>query len=512
MVPIAQRQVNSSNPLSLFRQSAWAAAAAVTLTAARFALVAVVARRLSQAGFGQFAYAQWLVDLTFLVCSFGATGVVSRYAAEYRTRPERLAALMVRWRPFAFGLPVLASGAVLLGALLSGLHLNATALSMLTIWTAANGLWAMQTAALAGLQRFDLIFRANALAAVIMLAGVLVLPLQGEDIAMLFGLMAIACGAAATVGIHAVRQLTAGAVGSIEPDGWRSIRGYAFNIWITALLWSLVWSRGEMPVVRAYLGDAGVAQYAAALTLFGWAIQGVMLAVSGVAPQLTMLWGSGRRDEAIAIARSVMDVQLLFCGAGALLLICLGPELVSLAFGSTYREAAEPLAIFAVGLVAMAMSSQNHMLQIATEARFSRNTMLFGLVLMFCAAMLLTPVYGLNGAAFARSGTMLLLTVVSLVVVTRRWGRDSVSSRNVLIVAIVIGVSAIAVASDYASALGFRVVLLGMTLALLTLSMQDRNHRLLVLLLPRAILLRFHKHRASVRTARRVEVVDNSHK
>lgn len=493
--------------MSLVRHSAWAAAAAVTLTAARFALVAIVARQLSQAGFGQFAYAQWLVDLTFLVCSLGATGVVSRYAAEYRTRPERLAALMVRWRPFAFGLPVLASGAVLLGALLSGLHLDAAALSMLAIWTAANGLWAMQTAVLVGLQRFDLIFRANALAAVIMLTGVSVLPLQGEDIALLFGLMAIACGAAATVGIHAVRQLTAGAVGSIEPDGWRSIRGYAFNIWITALLWSLVWSRGEMPIVRAYLGDVGVAQYAAAMILFGGAVQGVMLAASGVAPQLTMLWGSGRRDEAIATARTVMDVQLLFCGAGALLLICLGPELVSLAFGSTYRQASAPLAIFAVGLLAIALSSQNHLLQIATDARFNRNTTLLGLVLLFGAVILLTPLYGLSGAAIARAGTMLLLALISMVVVVRRWGRESISSRNILIVALVIGVSATTVAWEDGSTAMSRVILLCIALLILALSIRDRHGRLLVLVLPRVVLRRTLEGNAPAQTEERVDSV-----
>lgn len=470
--------------MSLIRHSAWAAAAAITLTAARFALVAIVARRLLPVGFGQFAYAQWLVDLAFLVCSLGATGVASRYIAEYRTRPERLAALMVRWRPFAFGLPVLASGAVLLGALLSGLHLDGPALSMLALWAVTNGFWSMQTAALTGLQRFDLVFRANVLAAVIMLTGVLVLPLYGDSVVLLFGLMAIACGAAATVGIPAIRHLAASPVGSIEPGGWRSIRGYAVNIWITALLWSLVWSRGEMPIVRAYLGDAGVAQYAAAMTLFGGAIQGVMLAVSGVAPQLTMLWGSGRRKEAIATARTVMDVQLLFCGAGALLLICLGPELVSAAFGNTYREASAPLAIFALGLLAMAVSSQNHVLQIETDARFSRNTTLIGLVLLFTAAIVLTPRYGLSGAAMARAGTMLLLALISIVVVARRWGLESISAQNVLVVTAVVGASAAALAWNKGSDVLERAALLGAALFMLAALLRDRNGRLLSLALP----------------------------
>jgi O-antigen/teichoic acid export membrane protein len=470
--------------VSLVRQSVWAAAAAITLTAARFALVAIVARRLSQVGFGRFAYAQWLVDVAFLVCSLGVTGVASRYVAEYRTRPERLAALLVRWRPFAFGLPILASGAMLLGAQISDLRPGLAASATLLLWAAANGLWAMQTAVLSGLQRFDLIFRANVLAAAIMLTGALMLPLHRDDIALLFALMALACAAAATVGIAATRHLVSGVVGSIEPDGWRRIREYAFNIWITALLWSLVWSRGEMPIVRGYLGDAGVAQYAAAMTLFGGAIQGVMLAVSGVAPQLTMLWGGGRRDEAVATARAVMDVQLLFCAAGALLLICLGPELISLAFGSAYRQASGPLSILAVGLLATSVSSHNHVLQIATDARFSRDIMLFGLVLLFGAAVLLTPLYGLVGSAIARAGTMLVLAVVSLVVVARRWGWQSIPGRNVLIVTIVVGVSAFAAAWEHRGAVVVRVILLSIALTVLALSVRDRHGRLLSAVVP----------------------------
>lgn len=463
------------------------------MTASRFALTAIVARRLSEDTFGQFAYAQWLVDLAFLACSFGATGVASRYLAEYRTQPDLLAAFMARWRPFAFGLPFLASGAVVLGAQVSNLRISATAFAMLALWTGANGYWLMQTAALTGLQRFDQIFRANVLGAVVMLVGVVVLPLNGDAIAKLFGLMAAASAAASIVGIALTRRRAFASTGIIERASWRRIRSYAFNIWVTALLWSLVWSRGEMPIVRSYLGDAGVASYAAAMTLFGGFIQGVMLAVSGVAPQLTMLWGSGRRDEAIATARTVMDIQLLLCGAGALVLIFVGKELVALAFGSSYQQASAPLAIFAVGLLAMAISSQNHVLQIATDARFSRNASLLGLVLLFGMAIVLTPLYGLRGAAFARAGTMDVLALVSLIVVAGRWGRGAITTRNVVIVVAVVSVCAFAVAWFDDTKFFVRAVFFIVALVVVGLTMQDRHGRLLALLVPRFVLKRSRK-------------------
>lgn len=474
--------------MSILRHSAWAASAAVVLTVARFGLSAILARRLTQVGFGQFAYAQWMVDLAFLVCSLGATAVASRYIAEFRSRPDRLAQLIARWRPFAFGLPVLASAAVTIGAMVSGLHLEASTSLALAAWAFASGLWSMQTAALSGLQRFDLVFRANLVAAVIMLLGSLLLPLAGDHEALLFALMASASMTAAMVGITATWHLADGSLKVIEPESWRGIRGYALNMWITGLLWSLVWSRGEMPIVRAYLGDSGVAHYAAAMALFGGAMQGVMLAVSGVAPQLTLLWGSERRDEAIATARSVMDVQLLFCSAGAMALICLGPELVSLVYGNAYRQASAPLAVLAIGLLAMATSCQNYLLQIATDGRFSRNITMLGLIALFGAAFMLTPSYGLIGAAFARSSAMLLLAVIAVAGMARRWGRVAIGWRNVLVTTVAVGASSLAVTWMGNGSLLARFVILCIAVLVLVLSMRDRHGRLLSLALPRVLL------------------------
>jgi O-antigen/teichoic acid export membrane protein len=477
--------------MSLLRHSAWAAAAAITLTVSRFAFAAIVARRLVQAAYGQYAYGQWLIDLAFLVCSLGATGAVSRYAAEFRHDAGLLAAFFRRWRPFALGLPWVGSLAVLAGVWLSGMALTPFALVMLACWAVANGMWAMQTAALTGLQRFDLIFAANAFAGLVIVTGALLLPLVPSDPGRLFGLMALASGGGAVVGLSITFRQGKVQVDAIESARWRTIRGYAMNIWVTALLWSLVWSRGEMPIVRGYLGDVGVAHYAPALTLFGGAVQGVMLGVAGVAPQLTRLWGEGRQAQAVATARAVMNVQLLLSAGAALVLICLGPELVTLAFGKAYVDAAKPLAIFGLGLVAMSVSLQNHLLQIATDARFTRNTTLLGLLLLFSTAFLLIPRLGLDGAALARGGTLVALAGISSLAVVHRWGRKATSARNLTIAFAVTGAAAMSVLSHALEGLDARLMLLIAGWAALILGMRDQNKILICRSVPRLIMTRF---------------------
>lgn len=459
--------------MSLIRQSLWAAVAAVTLAASRFAVTAILARRLSVPEFGQFAYGQWLVDLAFLVCSLGVTGVAGRYLAEYRHDAGRSSAVVRLWRPFAFGLPVLAAVVALLAAWIVGLRLDAFAVASMMAWAVANGLWAMQTAALTGLQRFDLICVANAIAAVMMIVGTLTIPMDAVAPGPVFAVMAVSAGAAALVGLRQTAILARRAPTRIDPGMLRDIRRYAFNIWMTALLWSLVWSRGEMPVVHAYLGDDGVARYAAVLTLFGGAIQGVMLAVSGVGPHLTQLWGEGSRSHAIALARRIMDMQLIACGVAALLLICFGRELLFLGFGSAYREESGTLVILSLGILGMATSSQGHLLQIVTNAQFNRDSTLLGAVLLFILAVWLVAADGLRGAAMARTVTMMLVATASLLVSRVRWGEHSWSKWNVVSTLVLVASCAAIVLWQTAMAWPARAALACVVAVLMALAVRD---------------------------------------
>lgn len=461
--------------MALSRHALLAATAGIVLTGSRFVLTAVAARRLSQADFGQFAYAMWLVDITFLVCALGATGAVSRYSAELRADTSKLAAFMHRWRRWAISLPLLAGLVAFFGAEVSGLPLDAASLVLVALWTAVQGRWAMQTAALTGSQRFDTILRANLLAGTVMIAGMLFLPVDAFGVPLVFALMLAGAAVGALTGASQVRGLGVGAAVMLDAGQWRAIRTYALNIWLTALLWSLVWSRGEFPIVRAHLGDEGVAAYAAAMALFGGAVQAVMLGVGGVAPQLTRFWGEGRVELALDTARKVMDFQLLACGIAATTLICFGPELMDLAFGERYRSGAHTLAILGVGLIAMTVSCQNHVLQIATDARFNRDTSILGLVVLMVLALSLTPLLGIHGAALARVATMCLLAVVSIYAVRRRWGRRVLPLQNLTATLSVCVVSASVAHASADQYLGTRVGVFITGIGILTIALRGDN-------------------------------------
>src|SRR5262249_47560911 len=87
--------------MSLGRQSASAAVAAVVASAFRMLLVTILARRLTAVAFGQFAYAQWVIEVSILIFSFGAPAAVSRYAAEFGREAGLVAVFLRRWVKWA---------------------------------------------------------------------------------------------------------------------------------------------------------------------------------------------------------------------------------------------------------------------------------------------------------------------------------------------------------------------------------------------------------------------------
>lgn len=401
------------------------------MTLARFAVAAILARRLSTEAFGQYVYVQWLVDIGFLTCTLGAAGVASRYFAEYRSQPRVLAAIARRWRPLSIGLPLAGAAATAGGVWLSGMPIGLSGYLVVLAWGIASGLSAMNAAALTGLQRFDLVFLANLLASVVMVVGAVLAPLEHEALSVVSGLMALAAGTASLVGLRSIAAISGPSPEHLDATHTRSIYRYALNMWVTALLASLVWSRGEVPILREIQGDAGVARYSVALTLYGGAVAGVMLGVSGVAQQITRLWGDGQLEAAVSLCRKAMDIQLLLAGLGALFLICFSPEIMRWGFGAKYQDSAPLLAVLALGLPALTVASHNHLLQIITGARYTRDTTLAGVVLLCGLSWVGIQTLGVAGAAWSRSTTLMAIALFTVVVCWRKWGALILSRANI---------------------------------------------------------------------------------
>lgn len=407
--------------MSLKRHAMYSAGAALVGAGTRFLILMLLARMFPQAQVGQFAYVLFLVDIGFLLVTFGMNAVASRYLAEYAADPNRRASLFVWWYRRSRWVPFAAAAAVLLAAMASGLEVSLAAGAGIAFWAFAYAGQSLVLAAFVGLQRFDQVFAVTALGsaasiATVMLAAWAALPLAG-----LYALMGVACIASVLLALKSFAPLwsarrQAGAMQSF----WAGTAGYSLNMWLTALLWALVWSRGELPVVHHWLGDVALAHYSVALSLMGGLMMAVMLGSAGFAVQVTRLWGEGRKPEAYALCRKVSEWQLVIAVVGAVLVVCFNVELVRVAFGDDYADSAAVLAVLVCGVPAMALVMQNHLVQIKTNGRFSRNVAVLGVIVLLVAAVVLVPHWGNQGAALARLGTMAWMTAACIFYVLLR--------------------------------------------------------------------------------------------
>lgn len=467
--------------MSLFRSTLLVGSAAAVLTGSRFVLAAVLARRLGVEDFGLFAYAQWLADIAFLVCSLGTTGVAARYFAEYQGNPEKLLALRKVWGPWAIACTLVSAFAACGGALVSGLNMGAPELALLGVWTVSAGAWAMNYAVTMAKQRFSAVFMASLTFALIVVVGSILLSL---DLRTALVLMIVAHVMSTLILSVSQSEANEDATKPAYLD-LRAIRRYAANIWITALLWGLVWSRGEYPVVRAVVGDAGLATYAVGTILFGAAVQAVMLWVGAVAPELTRLLGEGSKDRAIEIARRFSDLQLLISAVLAVALATFSRPLVQTVFGANYSDASDVLTILAPGLIGFAVAAQNHLLQMTTNARFNRDASLVGLAMLYGLALFLTPRFGLEGGASARLIALLSMMGLSLWKSRCLLGHNAVSLVN-FIAAVTAALFVVTIELGMKLDIAWSVVLASTVTVTLLLVLRDENGRPLALRLFRS--------------------------
>jgi O-antigen/teichoic acid export membrane protein len=422
--------------MSLTKQSLLAASSAVVATIGRFALLAILARKLPQSDFGKLAYIIWLVDISFMAFAFGLNAAASRYLAEHHNDRAQKLAFLRYWCLAVCAVSLIVLLVIVIATYQAELGLSCLTIGLIGLWAAANNFWAMLTAALSGYQRFDLMLKAHLLSILIILPAAIYSPLSVLDLSAVISLLAAVTLMQCLFGRAVVLDIIAAfRQNKVETKfNFKHIRVYSLNMWVVGLLGALVWSRGEMPVIRGLEGDTNLAFYAGALLLLSGAVQGVMLWVSGVAPWLTLKMSQGNVKEAVNISREFADVQLVVAAILAIFINLFAKSIVMLVYGSSYLPAANLLTILSVGLIALSASTQNNLIQISSNGHFNRNVLTAGVAILYLLALSLVPSLGLAGAAASRVVAMWAIFLATCIYGRHLWGKHSFSYKNTAIV------------------------------------------------------------------------------
>lgn len=195
--------------------------------------------------------------------------------------------------------------------------------------------------------------------------------------------------------------------------------------WVSLINMIITWSGSLALGIWASSADVGVfnvASRTAALTSF------ILLAVNSIAsPKYAALYHKGDMVALSSLARNAAALMTLFAGP-VLLFLGLFPQWVMGLFGPQFAPHGRVLVILAAGqFVNTITGSVGQLLLMSGHERPVRNNALFALVLNLVLNGLLTPVYGVVGAAWASAVCLASRNLSAAYLVRKHLGISTIS-------------------------------------------------------------------------------------
>jgi O-antigen/teichoic acid export membrane protein len=388
---------------------------------------------LGPASYGMYSVVLAWCMLLVVPTKFGMDHVVLRYAPVFMSRGET-GRLLSLYRFCVFF--------VLLTSALVGLVLLATTAikpDIFGIHSIEDAIWVtLLVASMAFMGVFSNFFRAAhkiflsqfyeaVLRSVLVVIPLLIFLALGMNIALQQAFIITAAGAAIACiammwSIYRLLFPTPGTVPT-RPD-FNAWLGLSWPIFLIAVCQQLM-AQGNLLVLGwlAPAAEAGTFAVAVRISAFVVFILAAVSAING--PMISVAHEAGERDRLRRIATLSARSSFLCAVVIALLLLGFGEQIISL-FGNGYENAYLPLSILILGgLVNAFTGTVGHLLNMTGLQFVTLKILSLATVCNLLVAIILVPLYGAVGAAWAAAASVSLSNVMMVVTVWRRYGIDA---------------------------------------------------------------------------------------
>ena len=406
------------------RQTLWLGGITGVQILGGLAQVAITARMLGPEGFGALAVIIAGASLIhgLLAVSGGHTILTFVTRAATAGRHEEAGAILRFALVVSQGLSLAAYAviAALTFTVSSLLGIGETHVSAMLLYGVTGIILATQSEALAVLRLADRVYLGFVVAAASRLAGLGLIAAAWQTGGGLHDVIMASVAAAAVSGVGmlsfaAVSARRAGIPGFLRTYSLKvpsDMLRFHSGIFAKASIGAL--NRHLDPVlVSLFTGAADVGLYRAATGVIDIARQPFRLLASGVQPEYSKQWYSGRGAELRRTALRFSLATLAMAVVGFGLLALLREPLVRLFLGEEFLSAADLLLILIPGALLAAVPSTVSVLPAAAGRVWpTLAPMIAGLAASVVAFALLVPVYGAEGAAWARTARYLVSVAV----------------------------------------------------------------------------------------------------
>jgi O-antigen/teichoic acid export membrane protein len=387
--------------MSLFRDTSLSAVSSVVAVGGRAVVTILLARGLAPTIYGEFVFLQWLIELFSLICSFGLAGSMTRFFPGLSKAQSPSHSRVLGYFGRLVAISIALSTALFAAYLAYSQALDAYGYAVFIAWSIVSASSGFLGSALQGFFRYDAATVGNAVSVTV--AALLAISFPPSLIhAALVMTLSYAAGIAASLGLLKLCPKPQRLSLSSTPPDLSAITTYAANVWLTALISGLVWSRGEFAILKLYVQSREIALYSTALSLSGTISQGAGLLTGALTPHMAGHSIHGETHHLETILQGVTQAVLMFTSAVAILLIATGSDIIPALLGAAYRGSYDVLCLLAVSTVSISSGCANTLLQIETSGRFGRNSNALALAVLLIASAMLTPFIGIMGGAIAR--------------------------------------------------------------------------------------------------------------
>lgn len=410
---------------SFARNSALSTITGLCTALGSFASTVVVARVIGAEGTGVVLYALWLVTMAVTFTDFGVHATLSRYLPELTARGDAQAAQLASYLlgPY-MAVTVLVTGLFAFMGLAGESQDRITAMTWQKdplIWALMGLLFLMQSMAnftmgyLRGMQRFETTALLTSTGLLVQLMAVV----AGSYLFGVQGALGGYCAASLVPALLSVtvfrRKLT------VDRALLARVVRFAGFAWAGALTLAFVWSRVEIFFLERSWGSEAVALFAVGLTFANLAAQGPMLLTGALLPFFSE--GLGRNATAQVHDAFATGTRII---AFLLFPVCFGlaaliPVLLPLVYGPAFAGAV-PAACVIVAAAAFggAGSVGSHLIYANERSDFIFLSGTVGAALSIAAGLLVVPLYGVIGAAWARAGIHLVMVAYGFWFISNR--------------------------------------------------------------------------------------------
>jgi O-antigen/teichoic acid export membrane protein len=392
----------------------WNASGTLTITIGRMGIAIVLARCLGPEKFGSLIFLQWLTDMTYMFFSVGLAGVATRFFPQSIQAGSEIIPAFGNWFVQAACLVILNSCvfagtvSVLFGGQ-SGFH----EIGAVAFLGGTTAFFALATARSQGLFQYRKIAFSSLIYIAMVFFGLVVLR-AGQSLTQTVILLGCANGAAGMFLSSDLRNMTGDFFVMLSKDASDHIAKYGKNSWVTSVISSLLWSRGELPLVKRDLGESLVGYYSIALTISGIINQGLSLLIGALWPQIALTWDKGSSEKLDEFSNTLTNLLILIAGVSIGVVICFSPYIVIIMFGSNYLPSADIVATLVLGTLGLTTGCANLVVQAKTDGKFARNISVIGSCALYGLALILIPRFGVQGAAITRVVTQIAIAVATL--------------------------------------------------------------------------------------------------